>query len=111
MDDPPKTGSVRFGYFPAERDRQCSTNPVLTVQQSRLIDCTYLSPLENTESDRSVRSLCCLWLRAATALDETNDRADYSKIDEQSFIRSERLNRSQSTEIGNESESVVVFSL
>ena len=38
-----------------------------------------------------ITALCRLWLCDAKAFDKTNNRADYSTIGEQSFIRSEPI--------------------
>jgi len=63
--------------------------------------------LHNRPQHSEITALCRLWLSAAAALDETNDRTDYSQIGHRSVTRpvtspsqSDRQQSSTSTKIG-----------
>ena len=63
----------------------------MAIYKTQLVHATAHGMLHNSSWHSEITALCGLWLRAAVALDETNDRLDNSKISDRSFIRSETI--------------------
>jgi len=57
----------------------------------QLVHAATRDTLHSNPRHSEITALCCLWLRAVAALDETNDRAANSKIGDRSYIRSEPI--------------------